>query len=218
MGDNGARRRLIGLGAEERQQVHIEKSIDPRLHRLGRLRIWRTASRVAKLEALVAPKVLFAQLGKLDDGNVPRADAPLLGRNGIGRLHGALEVGRVDELERRVLAFGEVRGQAADLQHAVRGQARVARSGVDARHVVDRLAMADQEEEHLCLCAWARISNEQRWSDQLRVMEAKTVLRVPCGREAQADCKLCEMGGHGGRMDWEEKREERGRGRKVFLS
>lgn len=209
--DDGARRRLVGLGAEERQQMPIKKGVDPRLHRLGRLRIRRTAARVAKLEALVAPKVLFTQLGELDDGNVPRADALLLGRNGVGRLHGALQVRRADELYRN-RPFSKVRGQAVDLQHAVRRQPRVAQSGVDARHVVDRLAMADQEEEHL---SWARTSNEQRWSE-LRVMEAKTVLRVPCGRKAQADCKLCEMGGHGGRMDWEEKRE--GRGRKVFLS
>lgn len=150
VGDDGAcRRRIIGLGAEEREQALVEKGVDPRLHRLGRLGIRRTASRVAKLETLVAPKVLFTQLGQLDDGNVSRADALLLLRNRLGRLHGALEVGRVDELERRILPFGEVRGQPLDLQHAVRGQCRVPQSGVDASNVVDRLAMADQEEEHL---------------------------------------------------------------------
>lgn len=150
VGNDGASRRgIIWLGAEKREQALVEKGVDPRLHRLGRLRIRRTSSRVAKLQALVAPKVLFTQLGELDDGDVSRADTPLLGRNRLGRLHGALEVGRVDELERRFLPFGEVRGQPSDLQHAVRGQSRVPRSGVDAGNVVDRLAMADQEEEHL---------------------------------------------------------------------
>lgn len=150
VGNDGAGRRgIIRLGAEERQQALVKKGVDPRLHRLGRLGIRRASSRVAKLQALVAAKVLFAELGELDDGNVARADTPLLGRNRLGRLHGALEVGRVDELERRILPFGEVRGQPSDLQRAVRGQSRVARSGVDAGNVVDRLAMADQEEEHL---------------------------------------------------------------------
>ncbi|KAK1238214.1 LOW QUALITY PROTEIN: hypothetical protein MKX08_002793 [Trichoderma sp. CBMAI-0020] len=130
--------------------------------------------------------------------------APLLGRNGLGRLDGALQVGRVDELE-RLRPLGEVRGQAADLQRAVRRQARVARSGVDARHVVDRLAMADQQEEHLL--RWARTGNEQRWSE-LRVMEAKTVLRVPCGRKAQTDWRFVRDGQHGGGWDWEEEKEE----------
>lgn len=150
VGNNGARRRsLIRLGAEKREQALVDECIDPRLHRLGRLRIRRTASRVAKLQAFVAAKVLFAKLGELDDGNVSRADTPLLRRNRLGRLHSALEVGRVDELERRVLPFSEVRGQPSNLQHPVRGQPRVPRSGVDASNVVDRLAMADQEEEHL---------------------------------------------------------------------
>lgn len=66
--------------------------------------------------------------------------------------------------------------------------------------------------------------NEQRWSEQLRVMEARTVLRVPCV-DAQ---EVCLRGGEsaeedGAEREWrEEKRKGKKReaelGEKVFLS
>lgn len=63
--------------------------------------------------------------------------------------------------------------------------------------------------------------NEQRWSEWLRVMEARTVLRVPCV-DAQEDCL---RGGEsaeedGAERENEEKRKKREAelGEKVFLS
>lgn len=150
VGDDGARRRSpVCVSAEKRKQVLLEKGVDPRLHRLGSLRIRRTASRVSKLHAFITSKVLFPQLGKLDDGNVPGTDTPLLRCNRLGRLHRALEIRRENELQCRLLSLSQVRGQPTSLQDAVRSQCRVPRSGIDARNIVDRLAMADQEEVHL---------------------------------------------------------------------
>lgn len=150
MGNNGAGRwTSVNVSAEERKQMLVQKGVDPRLHRLGRLGIRRAASRVSKLHAFITSKVLFSQLGKLDDRNVPGADTPLLRRNRLGRLHRALEIRREDELQCQLLFLSQVRGQPADLQHAMRSQRRIPRPGVDASNVVDRLAMADQEEVHL---------------------------------------------------------------------
>lgn len=151
MGDDGARRwSSVDVGAEERKQVLVQKGVDPRLHRLSRLGIRRAAaSRVSKFHAFITSKVLLPQPGKLDDRNVPGADTPLLRRNRLGRLHRALEIRREDELQCQLLSLGQVRGQPAGLEHAVRSQRRIPRPGIDASNVVDRLAMADQEEVHL---------------------------------------------------------------------
>ena len=181
--DNGVIDIAIKASNDGGHKAHSDKTVDPRLHRLTRLRLDPVNRCRCSLDGLssgavplplIGAKVLLPQLGELQDYRRASntSDTGLCLGHSLGSLDSSLEVGGeyvVDWTNDRG-AGGQVGAETASLEDTVVCQGRVTRActahslsvwaslenkrrergrdTLEASDVVDRLAVANEEETH----------------------------------------------------------------------